>query len=78
MKSQYKTRHFGLTPFQLATLFLFVLTDAGLAFILIRLLKIDLNTLLAYYGVTTFILLIVSNIYMTFSRLCCNSGAAPR
>jgi hypothetical protein len=64
MKSQRKTRIFGLTRFQIAVLILFVLADVGLAFILIRLLKIEARDLLAYYAITAFILLITSNLYL--------------
>ena len=64
MKSQRKTRVFGLTNFQIAVLVLFALADIGLAFILIRLLKIEARDLLSYYALTAFILLIVSNLYL--------------
>ncbi len=59
MKSQHKTRHLGLTNFQIAALVLLALADVGLVVILIRLLGINIEMLLTYYLIALFPLLFI-------------------
>jgi hypothetical protein len=59
MKSQRKSRYFGLTNSRIMILILVALFDGGLVLILIRLLGIDFKTLMTYYALTFLILTFV-------------------
>ena len=65
MKPQRKTRYFGLTNFQIATLMLFALADIGLVVIVIRLLGIDVQEVAVYYFFICWIITIINYYRMT-------------
>jgi hypothetical protein len=68
MKSQHKTRHFGLTKFQITLLILLGLADLGLVVIAIQLLGIDLHAVTGLYTFTCAIITIINYYRMTRFR----------